>query len=237
MIDIVVPLYNEEKELAKSVETMIDFLSVTRFPYPYKITLANNESTDGSWRICQELARIYPLVRALDVGGKGKGLAIRTAWSKSDADVLAFMDVDLSSDLSFFKVLIEPVYSGVADIAIGNRLGKSSSIISRKAMRKAASHIYNFAARAILRTSFDDHQCGFKAMRKDKFDIISNSLTERGFFFDTELLAISLRKGFKVVPIDIVWRDSEDSKVALFSDSMKMFLDLLRLRGRLNRKI
>jgi len=99
--------------------------------------------------------------------------------------------------------------------------------------RKAASYLYNFSARVILGTPFDDHQCGFKAMKRSAFATVAPLLEEKGFFFDTELLAISVRRGFKVKSIDIIWRDSDESKVSLFSDSIKMFADLVRLRRRL----
>lgn len=227
------PLYNEEKTLAKSVETIIAFLSKSRFPYPYGITLANNASSDGSLDICRDLARKHKSVRVLDIGIKGKGHAVRTAWSQSEAEVLSFMDVDLASDLNFFRPLIEEVRERRSHIAIGNRLGRDSVIVSRHPFRKFASHVYNFCARTVLGTDFDDHQCGFKAIDKAAFERLSPHLTERGWFFDTELLAYAVKHGYKVTSIDLVWNEGEESKVNLFSDSLKMFGDIIRLKKRL----
>jgi glycosyltransferase involved in cell wall biosynthesis len=233
MIDIVVPLYNEEKVLAKSVKTILDFLSGTKFPYPYTLTLANNASTDRSWSICQELAAIYPAVRPLDIGAKGKGHAVRTAWAQSSGDILVFMDCDLASDLLFLRPLIEEVKSGRVHMSIGNRLGPRSRIISRHPIRKIGSHVYNLSARMILGTSFDDHQCGFKAIDKKVFADLNKHLVERGWFFDTEMLAYAVKHGYTVSSIDVVWTEGEDSKVSFFSDSVRMFGDILRLRKRL----
>jgi len=168
---------------------------------------------------------------------KGKGLAIRAAWEQSDGDILAFMDADLSSDLHFLLPLIEGVALGKCDIAIGNRLGKTSKVYSRKIMRKIASRIFNIIARYFLKTNIADHQCGFKAINKQSFQKISQHLQEDGWLIDTELIAVSVRESLHVLPIDIIWRDSDRSKVKLFGDSIKMFTDLIRLRRRLNNTI
>lgn len=228
------PLYNEEKILTNSVRTIIDFLEETKFPYNYRIILANNESTDGSAHICRLLVEEYPdRVVSLDVGKKGKGLAIRTAWNKSDADILVFMDADLSSDLGSLQNLVKAVHYGDAHMSIGNRLGRESQVISRKILRKVASHIYNAWARILLGTRFDDHQCGFKAIKKESFTYISPFLKEEGFLIDTEILGFASRLGLSVKSVDIIWRDSDESKVSLFSDSLKMFLRLVKLRRRI----
>lgn len=227
------PLYNEEKILAKSVDTIVSFLSKGVLPGKYRITLANNASTDRSWAICRELEAAYPPVRALDIGAKGKGHAVRTAWAKSDGDVLVFMDCDLASDLNFLPALVGAVASGEADIAIGNRLGKNSKITSRHPVREFVSRTYNLGTRLILGTPFDDHQCGFKAIHKDAFANLNPRLVERAWLFDTELLAHAVRNGYSVKSIDIVWTEGAESKVRLIQDSLKMFGDIIRLRTRL----
>ena len=227
------PLYNEEKTLAKSVKTVVNFLADTNFPYPYTLTLANNASTDKSWKVCLECANAFPQVRAIDIGKKGKGLAIRTAWSKSESDFLVFMDCDLASDLLFLRPLVEEVIANGAHLAIGNRHGRESRIVSRHPIRKIASHIFNLSARILLKTPFADHQCGFKAMSKKAFDAIEGQLNEEGWLFDAELLAHSVRRGYSVASVDIVWKEGEESKVSLFSDSIKMFGDLFSLHRRI----
>jgi len=232
-VHIVIPLYNEEKILRKSVDTVVSFLHIRNLPYEIKIILANNGSSDGSWGICQDLSKQHPAVESFEVGAKGKGLAIRKVWERSDADVLVFMDADLSSDLHFLSPLIHSVVAKENHVAIGNRLGIRSQVISKKRTRKMASWAYNAMVRWLLGTSFDDHQCGFKAIRKDSFVSIAPQLQEKGFFFDTELLTMAVRKGFIVDSIDIIWRDTDESKVSLFGDSLRMFWDIVRLRRRL----
>lgn len=235
-LDIVIPLYNEEKAISKSVETLISFLKGSDFPYDWKITLANNASTDSSWDVCTTLARTYPNIQAYDLGAKGKGLAIRTAWQKSSADIVAFMDTDLSSDLGYFKKLVDMVALEGNDLSIGSRLGKDSKVISNKKLRKLMSQVYNLLVRTFLDTPFDDHQCGFKAMKGSSFMKILPRLQEDGLFFDTELIAVSLRAGLRVVSLDIVWRDSDESKVSVLRDTTRMFGDIFRLRRRLRAK-
>lgn len=232
-IDIVIPLYNEEHVIAQTVETTLSFLKGHPLPYPFTITLANNASTDNSWKICQDLAARYSNVKALDIGKKGKGIAIRTAWTRSDADVLVFMDADLSSDLNYLGTLIGSVVKGEADLAIGNRLGKKSVLISHKRTRKFASRSYNALTRAILGTDIEDHQCGFKAMKKSSFMKIAPHLKDERFFIDTELIAFARHFGMTIQSIDITWRDSMVSKVSLIKDSTRMFRDTFALRKRI----
>ncbi|MFA6432644.1 MAG: glycosyltransferase [Candidatus Paceibacterota bacterium] len=233
LIDIVIPLYNEEKILRSSVERLVGFLRDSIFPYKHVITLVNNASVDSSAAVAADLAKHFPQVRVLNLTQKGKGLAIRTAWSGSTGDVLSFMDTDLSSDLNSFLPLVDEIIVKGADLAIGNRLGKSSQVFSKRFTRKAVSAVYNLMVRVLLDTTFDDHQCGFKAMKKESFLKIASRMQETGFLFDTELLAVSVRQIFTIRSIDIIWRDTDESKVSLFGDSLKMFGDLFRLRKRL----
>lgn len=236
-VDIVIPLYNEAKILEKSVNTLTDFLRQSAFSYNYSVTLANNASTDNSWDICNNLAHKHTNVRCLNIGGKGKGLAVRKAWSKSDADILVFMDTDLASDLIFLRPLIDCIVDGISDMTIGDRLGPKSKVISDKMMRRFASRIFNLMVRLILKSPFADHQCGFKAISKEKFNLILPLLRENGWFFDTELIVASLVCGLRIKPIDIIWRDKGGSKISFFRDSIKMFIGILRLRWRLNSRL
>ena len=236
-VNIVIPLYNEEKILEKSVNTLTDFLRQSTFPYDYSVTLADNASTDNSWGVCNKLTHKYSQVHCLKIKEKGKGLAVRTAWSKSDGDILVFMDADLASDLLFLRPLIDHIISGTSDITIGNRLGPKSKVISDKIMRRFASKIFNLMVRLILKSPFSDHQCGFKAISKEKFNLILPLLRENGWFFDTELIVASLVCGLRIKPIDIIWRDKGGSKISFFKDSIKMFISIFHLRWRLNNRL
>ena len=232
-LDIVIPVYNEGSIIARTLETLITFLQKTAFPYAYTITVVDNASTDGTAAAVTEFATAHPKVTLLRLAEKGKGRAIIAGWTRSDSSILAFMDADLSSDLASFKSLIDAVASGSA-LAIGNRLGTRSKIVTEKRFRKFASRVYNLMARAFLGTGIADHQCGFKAISRRAFQMLAPDLTENGFFIDTELLAFARKRGFSIHQEDIIWIDSPSSKVSLFSDSLKMFLSILRLSWRLH---
>lgn len=234
-ITIVIPVYNEGKIIAQTITTVVTRLRETQFPYPYELCVVDNASTDDTWEEIGRLSKIYPAVLGLRLAEKGKGRAIRAGWAQAKGDILVFMDADLSSDLASLQPLIDVVASGSADLSIGNRLGKRSRIVTDKRFRKIASRIYNAMARVFLETKIDDHQCGFKAIARETFEALAPDLAENGFFIDTELLALARKKGFLIHQEDIVWIDSPTSKVSLFSDSLKMFMSILKLAWRLRK--
>ena len=220
-INIIVPAYNEESRIRTSVRALIRYLGESRFPYPYAITIVDNASTDRTPAYVAALAQEFPgVVTALTFPQKGKGGAIRRGW-RERGDVMVFMDADLSSELSYLRPLVDAVIEGHG-LAIGNRLGKHSEIIDRRIMRSTASRIYNSIVRLHFGSRIVDHQCGFKAIRKEVFECIDPLLRDTGWFFDTELLVIAQRLGYKIASIDIRWKDERQSKVSLFSTSYDM---------------
>ncbi len=235
LIHIVIPLYNEEYVLANSVETIVDFLSEQKFPYRYEIILANNASTDRTAIVAQEIGLRFPQVRLLDLRQKGKGRAIRSAWSESPADVLAFMDVDLASDLAFFRELIDGIVIGKNDMTIGSRLGPRSKIIGRRGHREVMSRIYNQLIRFLFKTGVPDHQCGFKAISKEAYSIISPYLEDNGWFLDTELIVWSRKQDLKILPIDIIWTDRTGSKVSIPKTSLELLKSAFKLKKRIGK--
>lgn len=233
-ICIVIPLYNEESVLAKNVKTLDSFLKEYNFPYSYNIVLVNNASTDRSGLICDELAECIEAVKVIHLDQKGKGRAVRTAWNQANQDILAFMDADLASDLNYFRQLVDAVVRGGHHMSIGNRLGKDSKVISRRFLRKLASHTYNVIVRNLLNTNVPDHQCGFKVIRRDAYNMIATQLEDNEWFFDTELIVHAAKSGFSIKPVDIVWIDKEDSKVKLGQTSYEMFRAVLNLKNKLD---
>ena len=159
------PVYNEETDLEPSIVRLHDYLQAS-FPFTYRITIADNASTDGTWGIARSLAERIPAVQAVHLDEKGRGRALRTVWSASDASVLAYMDVDLSTDLAALLPLVAPLLSGHSDVAIGSRLSRSSRVV-RGPRREFISRSYNVLLRTTLRARFSDAQCGFKAIRAD----------------------------------------------------------------------
>ncbi|NEE10137.1 glycosyltransferase, partial [Streptomyces sp. SID7499] len=165
VLDVVIPVYNEEKDLRPCVVRLNGHLART-FPYPFRITVADNASTDTTPAVAAALAAELPGVRYARLEEKGRGRALRTVWAASDAPVLAYMDVDLSTDLNALLPLVAPLISGHSDLAIGSRLARSSRVV-RGPKREFISRAYNLILRSSLAAGFSDAQCGFKAIRRE----------------------------------------------------------------------
>lgn len=210
-VDIVIPVYNEEAQLAASIARLRTFLA-TSFPFTATITVADNASTDRTWPIAVELAATYPEVRALQVQQKGRGRALRTAWAQSAAVVVAYMDVDLATDLDALVPLVAPLLSGHSDLAIGTRLARGAHVV-RGVRREIISRSYNLLLRSALRSSCTDAQCGFKALRREAADQLLPHIEDEGWFFDTELLVTAQRLDLRIQEVPVHWVDDADSRV------------------------
>ncbi len=205
VLDVVVPVYNEEVVLAGSVHRLHRYLRED-FPFAFRITIADNASVDGTWRIATELAEELPEVRAVHLEQKGRGRALHAVWSSSDAPVLAYMDVDLSTDLAAVAPLVAPLVSGHSDLAIGTRLSRGSRVV-RGAKREIISRCYNLILRSTLSAKFSDAQCGFKAIRSDVAAELLPHIEDTGWFFDTELLVLAERSGLRIHEVPVDWID------------------------------
>jgi putative flippase GtrA len=211
VLDVVVPVYNEEAALADSVHRLHRHLRDT-FPYPVRITIADNASVDDTPRIAAELAAELVDVRVVRLEQKGRGRALHQVWSGSDAAVLAYMDVDLSTDLAALAPLVAPLISGHSDLAIGTRLSRGSRVV-RGAKREIISRCYNFILKSTLAARFSDAQCGFKAIRADVAHRLLPHVADTGWFFDTELLVLAERSGLRIHEVPVDWVDDPDSRV------------------------
>jgi putative flippase GtrA len=211
ILDVVVPVYNEETDLAPAIRRLDRHLA-SRLPYGYRITIADNASTDATARIADDLARALPRVAVVHLPAKGRGGALRAVWAASDAAVLCYMDVDLSTDLSALLPLVAPLVSGHSDLAIGTRLHRSSRVV-RGAKREFISRCYNLILRGALRARFSDAQCGFKAIRADVARELLPLVRDTGWFFDTELLVLAERSGLRIHEVPVDWVDDPDSSV------------------------
>ncbi len=226
-VEIVVPVYNEAAGLAASIERLHAYLDGD-FPFSFQLTIADNASTDGTWALAQELSRRLSHVRARHLDQKGRGRALREVWSASDATVLAYMDVDLSTDLAALLPLVAPLLTGHSDVAIGSRLSSSSRVI-RGAKREVISRCYNLILRTTLRARFTDAQCGFKAIRADAARTLLPLVQDTAWFFDTELLVLAERSGMRIHEVPVDWVDDPDSRVDILSTAMADLRGIARL--------
>jgi putative flippase GtrA len=227
VVDIVIPVYNEEKSLEPCVRRLHAHLS-SEMPYPFQITVADNASTDTTLDVANRLAAELPSVRVVHMPEKGRGRALRTVWSTSVAAVLAYMDVDLSTDLAAFLPLIAPLISGHSDLAIGTRLHRGSRVI-RGAKREFISRSYNLMLRHTLFTHFTDAQCGFKAIRREVATHLLPLVKDNEWFFDTELLVLAERSGLRIHEVPVDWIDDLDSRVHIVSTAKADMRGIARL--------
>jgi glycosyltransferase involved in cell wall biosynthesis len=211
VVDIVIPVHNEAAVLEESVTTLERYLRL-QFPFSWRITIADNASADTTWQIACVLAATIDGVRAIRLEQKGRGRALRTAWADTDATIVAYMDVDLSTRLDAFLPLIAPLLSGHSDVAIGSRLAAGSTV-ARGPRREFISRSYNTILHAVFGNGFRDAQCGFKAVRRDVADLLVPMVKDQEWFFDTELLLLAERNGLRVHEVPVTWVDDPDSRV------------------------
>ncbi|MGN6692595.1 MAG: glycosyltransferase [Aquihabitans sp.] len=229
-VEIVIPVFDEEDVLDRSVRALHDYLA-DRFPLPWLITIVDNASTDGTWALAAALHAELPDVQALRLAQKGRGRALRAAWSQSPAPVVAYMDVDLSTGLDALLPLVAPLLSGHSDLAIGTRLAAGSHT-TRGPKREAISRTYNLILRTTLRSGFSDAQCGFKAVRRDAVEALLPLVEDNGWFFDTELLVLAEHNGLRIHEVPVDWVDDPDSSV----DIIRTATDDLKGVGRMLRR-
>ncbi|WP_306745409.1 bifunctional glycosyltransferase family 2/GtrA family protein [Saccharothrix yanglingensis] len=218
VLDVVVPVHNEERDLAPCVRELHADL-VRTFPYSFRITIADNASTDGTADVADGLARELPGVTAVHLAEKGRGRALKAVWSASDAAVLAYMDVDLSTDLAALAPLTASLISGHSDLAIGSRLARGARVV-RGPKREFVSRCYNLILRGALATRFTDAQCGFKAIRADVARRLLPHVEDTGWFFDTELLVLAEQAGARIHEVPVDWVDDPDSRVDIVSTAI-----------------
>ncbi len=233
LVEIAIPVFNEERALEASVRRLHGFLSGF-FPYRFRIVVADNASEDSTPHIGERLAREIAEVSYLRLRQKGRGRALRRVWSRSDADVLCYMDVDLSTGLEALLPLVAPLISGHSDLAIGTRLARGSRVV-RGPKREIISRTYNRLLHLTLRTRFSDAQCGFKAGRAEAIKALLPAVEDEAWFFDTELLILAERDGLRIHEVPVDWVDDPESSVAVVPTAVADLLGIARLYGELMR--
>src|ERR1035437_4335367 len=226
-VDIVVPVRDEERDLGPSVRRIEAYLR-TRFPFSARITIADNSSSDGTRAVALALASELDAVRAVRLEQPGRGRALRSIWLANDADVLAYIDVDLSTGLNALLPLVAPLLSGHSDVAIGTRLARGARVI-RGPRREVISRCYNVLLHATLGARFSDAQCGFKAIRADQARLLLPLTRDTGWFFDTELLILAERAGLRIHEVPVDWVDDSDSRVDILATALADLRGIARM--------
>ncbi|MFD1049034.1 dolichyl-phosphate beta-glucosyltransferase, partial [Kibdelosporangium lantanae] len=218
-VDVVVPVYNEERALRGCVDVLESYLD-DRFPFAWTITIVDNASNDDTLTIATQLADRSDRVRVLHLDQKGRGRALRTAWRQSDADVVAYMDVDLSTGLDALLPLVAPLVNGHSDVSIGSRLAPGARTV-RGPKRELISRCYNTIIRLSHGARFSDAQCGFKAARTDVIRPLLDHVQDDNWFFDTELLLLAEHNGLRVHEVPVDWVEDVDTRVHVTSTALE----------------
>ncbi len=227
-VNITIPVYNEEKAIVNCIEVLRDFLQ-RNVHFQWTITIADNASTDTTLDVAKELAQKYPDVTYSHIDLKGRGRALRKVWLESRADIVSYMDVDLSTGLAAFPPLIESISGGEYDIAIGSRLMRGS-YVKRSIKREFTSRSYNLMIKSMFFSKFHDAQCGFKAVSRKAVQEIVPLIQNQKWFFDTELLIIGEKKRYRIKEIPVVWTEDPGTTVNIVNTVIEDMKGLVRLR-------
>ena len=226
-LDIVVPVHDEADTLETSIGDLHAHLT-RHVAERWRVTIADNASTDGTAELADRLVARLPGVTAVHLAEKGRGRALKQVWSESPAEVLVYLDEDLSTDLSALGPLVAPLLSGHSDLAIGTRLSRSSRVV-RGGRREFISRSYNFLLRRTMGVGFSDAQCGFKAIRRDAAAQLLPLVEDTGWFFDTELLILAERSGLRIHEVPVDWVDDPDSSVDIVATATADLKGMVRV--------
>jgi len=230
-VDVVIPVLNEAHVLSRSVETVLDFLSIN-VHYTWQVVIVDNGSTDGTQKVAEELAAKHREVTFIRLLQRGRGRALRHAWLQSKADIVCYMDVDLSTRLEHLPELLGAIADDGYEVATGSRLMRGSRT-TRSLKREVISRIYNLLVKAVLLTKFSDAQCGFKALSRTAVEAIVPQVEDQTWFFDTELLVLAEKQKFRIKDVPVIWEEDDDSRVKIFQTGWDDIKGVLRVRRQL----
>jgi glycosyltransferase involved in cell wall biosynthesis len=227
-VNVTIPVYNEEQALRVSIPALHTFLT-SHCRFDWEIVIADNASTDATLAVANKLASNLPQVSVAHLDQKGRGRALKHIWQSSTADIVSYMDVDLSSNLYAFPPMIEALISGGFDVATGSRLLKGS-MTKRSLKRETISRAYNLLVKAFFYTKFSDAQCGFKAMTRKAAQGLLPKVEDTGWFFDTELLVLAEKLGYRIFDLPVSWVEDMDSRVKIVRTAVDDIRGLIRVR-------
>jgi glycosyltransferase AglD len=226
-VSVVLPAYNEVEYLQPAVEKTIQTLN--HFAQSYEVIIAEDGSTDGTAERAEELAKKTPKVRHIHREKRlGRGTALNNAFKQSNGEVLVYMDLDLATDLKYLKPLVEAITIEGYDFSTGSRMLRESKA-ERTVSRNISSKTYNFLVRRMLGSKLHDHQCGFKAFKREPLMQILDKVEATHWFWDTEIMVRAQRTGYKVKEIGVEWKSGKNTKVNLLKDSWSMFRQIMGL--------
>ena len=227
---VTIPVYNEEKALPVSIPTLHAFLAERMADYDWCIEIADNASIDRTPEVSRALATQYDRVRYLRLEQKGRGRALKKSWTESDADIVSYMDVDLSTNLDSFPPMVHALAHEGYDIGTGSRLMKGANT-ERSLKREFISRSYNLMVKAMFFTRFSDAQCGFKAVTRQVVDVLIPHVEDNVWFFDSELLIIGEKSGYRIFDVPVKWIEDLDTRVKIVKTAIDDIKGLLRVRG------
>lgn len=227
-VDVVIPVLNEAHVLELSIAKLRRFL-LDRLPYRWRVLIVDNGSTDGTIEVARNLASCFPDVVALHLEQRGRGRALRHAWTQSSADIVCYMDVDLSTELEALPRAVRALLEQDYDIAVGSRLMRDSRT-KRSLKREIISRIYNVIVKLVLSTRFSDAQCGFKAITREVVEHVVAQVKDQSWFFDTELMVLAEKQGYRIKDIPVVWNEDDDSRVKIAKTAWDDLKGVWRLR-------
>ena len=230
-VDVIIPVLNEAHVLESSVQTVTAWLR-SHVPYRWQVVVVDNGSTDGTQEVARRLAERDSQVRFIHLLQRGRGRALRHAWLQSKADVVCYMDVDLSTRLDHLPELVDAIAHDGFDVATGSRLMRESRT-TRSAKREFISRLYNVFVKAVLLTRFSDAQCGFKAVSRRAVESIVPHIEDQSWFFDTELLVLAEKQGYRIKDVPVVWIEDDDSRVKIMQTGWEDIKGVFRLRRQL----
>ncbi len=229
-VDVVIPVYNEERALPETISTLRNFLSEPSFPYVWRIVIADNASIDSTPEVARRLAEeAGDEVEYVRIEQKGRGRAVKRTWLESPMDIVSYMDVDLSTGLDAFPALIRAIAEEGYDLATGSRLHRRSKL-KRSLKREVLSKGYNLLIKAMFQTRFSDAQCGFKAVSREVAQRVVPMIRDNNWFFDTELLILAEKMGYRIRDIPITWIEDSDTRVKIAATVEEDLRGLWRLR-------
>ena len=226
-VDVMIPVLNEAHVLERSVARVRHFLT-ENVPHRWRVVIVDNGSTDGTRELGEKLSRQYADVHLTHLDQPGRGRALRYSWTQSQADIVCYTDVDISTDLDALPRMLGAILDEGYDVAIGSRLAKGSRI-RRCLKREILSRLYNVVIKAVLFTRFTDAQCGFKAVTREVVDRVVPQVKDQAWFFDSELLVLAEKQGYRIKDVPVEWMEDSDSRVKILPTAWEDIKGVFRL--------